>query len=137
MGSPIAPADEEFRLSFERCAIPNHALRHREHLRLVWIYLRWSDPDTAAACLNRSIRRYAEHHGAGRKYHETLTRTWAGIVALAVDETPDGGSFDHLLAARLHLLDKELPLKHFSAGLLWSDQARERWVEPDVRPFPR
>lgn len=133
---PTAQTDEAFRQSFERCAIPNHAFRHREHLRLAWIYLRESDLDTAVRRLSQSIKRYAEHHGAGRNYHDTLTRAWARIVALAIAETPHAHAFGTLLAVHPHLLDKDLPLKHFSAGVLWSDAARERWVDPDLRPFP-
>jgi hypothetical protein len=137
MDKRITRADEEFRLSFERCEIPNAAFRHREHLRLAWVYLSESDPDTAGTRAGRSIRQYAEHHGAGRKYHETLSLAWVRIVALAMAETPAAAGFDNLLATRPHLLDKKLPLRHYSPGRLWNDTARARWVEPDLRPFPR
>jgi len=136
MDDPKGQTDQEFRESLERCAIPNHAFRHRDHLRLAWIYLREADLDTAATRLSESIRRYARHHGSIQKYHETLTQAWAWIVALAIAEAPFAGTFDALLAAHPRLLDKDLPLKHFSPGLLWSHDARERWVEPDLRPFP-
>src|SRR5579864_8100124 len=136
MGDRVTPADEAFRRSFERCEIPNDAFRHREHLRLAWICLRESDLDAAAHRVGESIRRYAKHHGAGRKYHETLSRAWVRIVALARAETPGAEGFDELVAARPHLLDKKLPLRHYSPGRLWNDAARDVWVEPDLRPFP-
>ncbi|HEV2282383.1 MAG TPA: hypothetical protein VGX75_08340 [bacterium] len=123
-------------MSFERCEIPNAAFHHRDHLRLAWIYVRQSDPDTAANRAARSIRRYARHHGVGRRYHETLSRAWVRIVALAMAETPEAAGFEDLLAAQPHLLDKKLPLKHYSAARLWSDPAREGWLGPDVRAFP-
>lgn len=132
----VSPADHAFRLSFERCEIPNEAFRHREHLRLAWICLCESDLDRAARRVSKGIRRYAEHHGASRKYHETLSAAWVRIVALAIAESPDAAGFDELLAAQPHLLDKKLPLKHYSPRRLWNDAARERWVEPDLRPFP-
>ena len=28
------------------------------------------------------------------------------------------------------------PARHWSRGLLWSDAARSRWVEPDLAPLP-
>ncbi len=136
MHEPFAQTDEEFRQSFERCAIPNHAFRHRDHLRLAWIYLRESDLDTAVKRLTQSIRQYAHYHGSSQKYHETLTQAWARIVALAIAESPHTRGFGELLAAQPHLLCKDLPLKHFSPDVLWSDPARRRWVEPDLRPFP-
>lgn len=136
MSGRVNPADEAFRRSFERCEIRNDAFRHREHLRLAWTCLRESDLETAARRVGESIRRYAAHHGVSRKYHETLSHAWVRIVALAMAETPEAGGFDELLAARPHLLDKKLPLRHYSPRRLWNDAARDRWVEPDLRPFP-
>lgn len=136
LDDPRRQTDEEFRESLERCLTPNHAFRHRDHLRLAWVYLRGADLDTAAKRLSENVRRYARHHGSIQKYHETLTQAWARIVALAVAETPGARTFEALLATHPHLLDKDLPRKHFSADLLWSARARERWVEPDRRPFP-
>jgi hypothetical protein len=137
VNSQTAPAsDEAFRRAFERCTIPNEAFRHRDHIRLAWIYLRDSDLDGAITRITESIRRYADHHGASGRYHETLTQAWARIVALAIAATPRAASVDELLAAHPHLLDKGLPLRHFSGTLLWSDAARRQWVEPDLRPFP-
>ena len=30
----------------------------------------------------------------------------------------------------------DAPARHWSRGLLWSDAARSRWVEPDLAPLP-
>jgi hypothetical protein len=136
MDGRVMPADEQFRRSFERCEIPNDAFHHRDHLRLAWIYILESGPETAAIRVGQSIRRYAEHNGVGRRYHETLSRVWVRILGLAIAETPEAAGFEDLLAARPHLLDKTLPLKHYSPAHLWSDAAREEWLEPDVRAFP-
>jgi hypothetical protein len=137
VNTPFIPqSDDEFKDAFERCAIPNHAFKHRDHIRLAWIYLRESDFDGATRRLTEGIRRFASHHGSGQRYHETLTQSWARIVALAIAATPGAASVDELLATHPHLLDKGLPLKHFSSGLFWSDSARGGWVEPDLRPFP-
>ncbi len=56
MDDPTAQTDEEFRQSLERCTIPNHAFRHRDHLRLAWIYLHESDLDGAMRRLSQSIK---------------------------------------------------------------------------------
>jgi len=130
------PSDEEFRQAFEDCAIPTAGFRHREHLRLAWIYLREWDQEGAIKRVTLGIQRYAHRNGSSRKYHETLTQAWVRIVALAIAETPQAGSFDELLTVHPHLLDMDLPLRHFSRDLLWSDSARGRWVEPDLRGFP-
>lgn len=136
MDDPITSSDEAFRRAFERCEIPNDAFHHRDHLRLAWIYLREVGPDAAAVRVSAGIRRYAEYHGAGARYHETLSRVWVRIVALAIAETPAAGAFHELLTLRPHLLDKKLPLKHYSPATLWGKIARERWIEPDLQAFP-
>lgn len=108
MEGPIASGDEAFRLAFE----------------------------VAAVSVSDGIRRYAEHQGTAANYHETLSRAWVRIVALAIAETPGAGAFDELLSLRPHLLDKKLPLKHYLPATLWSTIARERWVELDLQSFP-
>jgi hypothetical protein len=134
-GRRLTPlSDEEFRHAFERCVIPNDTFRHRDHLRLAWIYLRESDLSAAIKRLTESILRYAHSWGAGWKYHETLTQTWARIVAFAIAETPQAATIDELLTVHPHLLDKDLPLRHFSRDLLWSGPARRRCRSATV-PF--
>jgi hypothetical protein len=45
-------------------------------------------------------------------------------------------AFDDLLAAEPHLLDKTLPYRHWSRERMGSEEARQQWVEPDVRLMP-
>jgi hypothetical protein len=68
---PTAQTDEEFRQSMERCTMANDAFRHRDHLRLAWIYLRESDLGSAMRRLSQSIKRYAQ---------PSLERSRAGAV---------------------------------------------------------
>ena len=37
---------------------------------------------------------------------------------------------------RTPLADATLPFRHYSAERLWSDEARAKFVEPDLRPLP-
>ena len=61
--------------------------------------------------------------------HETVTRYFVEAVgrvgAHAVDEVVDH-PWCHV----------DAPARHWSRGLLWSDAARSRWVEPDLAPLP-
>jgi len=110
------PADRVFIDAFERGAIPPSAFHHADHVRLALAYL--MDSASAAEAADRmaaALRAFARGAGQEAKYHHTLTVAWVHIVA--------------------RLLDKELPLAHYSRERLFSDEARRRWVEPDLRPL--
>jgi hypothetical protein len=108
--------------------------RHRDHLRLAWLAVRESDRPIEV--VGDAIRRYAVEHGAAGRYHETLTAFWVRLVAHCVAVRPELDEFDEFLDAFSFLLDKTLAERHWSRETLWSDDARARWREPDLRPLP-
>jgi hypothetical protein len=109
---------------------------HREHLELTWTYLDRHPFDAACRAVAAAIQRVARLHGQPDRYHETLTRGWVRLVA--VHRAQDAGrSFDEFIARHPRLLDRTLLSKHYSSGLLGSQEARAAWTEPDLRPLPR
>jgi hypothetical protein len=131
----VTAADEQFLAAFEAGKIANQDFHHRDHLRLAWIQIRRLGPDLAADTVARAIRRFASHHGHADRYHETMTRFWVRVVGMGITRHPTL-SFDDLLGAELHLLDKNLPFRHWSRERMASDEARRQWIEPDVRLMP-
>jgi hypothetical protein len=127
--------DDEFIRAFESCTLPKEAFRHREHLRLAWLYLRRLPYSEAAASMERSIRAYAAHHGALQKYHHTMTLVWMRLVAAAADACSEQ-DFDAFLNAHPALLDKSAPRRFYSAERLEQPAARAAWLEPDLSPLP-
>jgi hypothetical protein len=107
---------------------------HRDHLHLAWLAVR--NADQPVEVVGRAIRRYAEAHGAAAMYHETITAFWVRLVAHAVSELPHIEDFDMFLDAFPLLLDKRLASHHWSDHVLWSDEARAAWAEPDLQPLP-
>src|SRR6059058_4957277 len=73
-------SDEDFLRAFEDLSFPADQFRHREHIRVAWLYLKSSDATRAAERMAAGIRRFANHHGATRKYHHTLTLAWMRLV---------------------------------------------------------
>jgi hypothetical protein len=82
-----------------------------------------------------ALRRHAAERGAAAKYHETLTRCWIRLVAAALERT-SAPSFEALVAQHPELLDQGLPLRYYSAARLWSSDAREGDVAPDLARLP-
>jgi hypothetical protein len=131
----LTEADLLLRREFEDKTLRNEAFRHREHVRLTWIYLTSDPPDVVAARLCMSLLALATSHGVGQRFHHTLTVAWVRIIEAARHEHPDL-PFDLLAEACPFLLDKDTPLTYYSREVLFADEARRSWVEPDLRALP-
>jgi hypothetical protein len=77
------------------------------------------------------------HLGVGTaKFHETLTTAW--VLALqhfmALSSPASSAEACHRINARL--LDSSIMLKHYSAERLFSQAARQAYVQPDLAAIP-
>jgi hypothetical protein len=132
----VSPQDATFLAAFEAAAIPAAEFRHREHIRLAWLYVRRYGAAEARRRVARGIRRFAAVNDARALYHETITRAWLRLVAAAVRRDRSIDSFEAFVAANPGLLDKQTPYAFYRRETLASDAARASWVEPDLLPLP-
>jgi hypothetical protein len=128
--------DDEFVRQFENGTYPNACFRHADHVRLAWIYVRRYGAAAAEARTCDGIRRFACRLGHEEKYHETLTRAWLRLVAVAHGATPAIDRFDAFAGAHAWLFDAAALSAFYSAGRLHSPAARREWMPPDLRPLP-
>jgi hypothetical protein len=128
--------DAEFLEAFESGALPNSEFRHRDHLRMTWLYVASLPVDAAAARVLAALHRFASAQGAAHIFHVTLTCVWVRLVAVAHAGAPAGEDFPAFLARNPHLLDKGLPGRHYRAETLSSAEARRGFVPPDLEPLP-
>ncbi len=129
--------DQNFLGALEAASIPNAAFRHADHLRAVFLYLTRDGYPGGADAVAAAIKRFAAAHGASGKYHETLTRTWARLVAAHMrSRSPGVAAFGPFIEANPELLDKALPAHFYSQERLFSPAARERLQEPDLHALP-
>ena len=89
--------DDEFLAAFESGAIANADFRHREHLRMAWLYVRRDGPAIGAFRIREGIRRFATVHGVSHLYHETLTVFWTRLMAHAAEAFPELDRFEDVL----------------------------------------
>lgn len=82
-----------------------------------------------------AIRHVARLHGAGSKYHETITRAWLHFVAVHMQRW-GADSFEEFLERNPGLVDSKLMQHFYSRELIRSDSARASWTIPDLRPLP-
>ena len=133
--STLTPDDDAFVAALFSGQIANQNFHHRDHLRLAWVQIHRLGMVRASEVVTRGIREFATRHGSADRYNDTMTRFWLRVVGIGLSRHPDL-TFDELLAAEPHLLDKGLPFQHWSRATMISDSAKREWVEPDLRPIP-
>lgn len=134
----LSTSDREFRAAFEAGAYAPADFSHRAHVRLAYVYLAESDVDLALERMRAALVSFLSHHGIpASKYHATLTRAWILAVHHFMHRSPETSSADDFIARNPVLLDSKIMLTHYSADLLFSDQARADFVEPNLDPIPR
>jgi hypothetical protein len=122
--------DREFVSAFEACTLPPERFRHREHVRLAFLYLREESLLQALPRFAANLKRYAATLGKSGLYHETIS--WA-FVFLIHERMQQGhpGTFDEFEAANPDLFTKILD-RYYRPETLGSELARRTFVMPDL-----
>lgn len=108
---------------------------HESHLRLAWALLEEAgDAEEAGRVACLTIRHVAELAGNPQKYNCTMTLFWTRMLDAARGADPDAGTLESLLESNPELRDPTLPERYWS--VLDTDEARLRWVDPDLAPMP-
>ena len=129
--------DRLFQSRVESCLLPLTDFDHRGHLRLAYVYLSDHDVDSAHEMMRRALRRFLDHNGVDpTKYHETITRAWLLAVRHFMGRCSESNSADSFMESDPRMLDSEIMMTHYSAELIFSDEAREQFVQPDLSPIP-
>lgn len=133
----LSPDDVRFRTDFETCVFPPAQFDHRAHVRLAYVYLAENDADAALERMRSALMAFLEHNKVpASKYHETLTRAWILAVRHFMTRSPGTESADAFIRANPEILDTKIMLTHYSADVLFSEEARRRFVRPDLDGIP-
>lgn len=128
--------EDVFVQQFEACTLPSEIFKHRDHVHLAFIYVRRFGAHAAEARIVDSIRRFATSLNHPEKYHDTITRAWLRLVAMASGLSPQIADFREFAEAHRWLFDARTLDAFYSAPRLRSDEARVAWIEPDVQGLP-
>ena len=120
---------------FERCDWPYERCTHRAHLGVSLCYLRAYAFDDALTRVRHHIQLYNRTCGDPDGYHETITVLFMRRVRHHRRESPQDESLCDAIESLAKTCDMQWPLRYYSSELLWSAEAKARWVEPDVRPL--
>jgi hypothetical protein len=115
----------------ERCLLAKEEFHHRDHLIVAVVYLYAADLETAMDRMRSSLKRFAAHHSVTGLYHETLTRFWLQQVEQRLDRRECLSK--SVRKVREQLNDKNLVFNYYSRERIDSTEARETWLEPDLK----
>ena len=123
--------------SFENATIARDDWRHTEHLVVALYYTTEYELQTATDKMRAGIfnllSAFMVDLTKEMPYHETLTVFWMRTVDEFRKANAELSMFE-TANALVRSFDKEHPLKFYSRGRLFSDEARSNYIEPELRP---
>lgn len=122
---------------FEACTTSKDDFSHRSHLTVAVYYLHELSEPQATEKIRAGLLRFLDHHGVGRaKFHETLTVFWIKSVVSVLQGLDPNLSLPEITNAVFERLGSSpLVSEYYSRERLQSDEARNRYVEPDLKPL--
>jgi hypothetical protein len=119
----------------EACAYEKGEFTHALHLAVAaWYVSRYSN-DEALARMRSGLLRLTNKFGV-KAYHETITQFWMRVsrhfLSSGENTTSVAESVSQLIAA---FGKKDVVYQYYSSTLLQSEEAKNSWVEPDLKPI--
>ena len=127
----MMPADAFVR-DFEACTLPESCFRHRDHIRLGWLYLREQPLAEALARFSHGLKRYATSLGKASLYNETITVAYLALINERMARQGSPGDWAEFAAANPDLFSHPAALRtYYRDATLRSDLAKAVFVLPD------
>src|SRR5262245_12917535 len=125
--------DAEFIEQFETGALAKEDFHHRDHVKVVWLYLRRYPALEALQRFTTGLKHFAALHGKANLYHETITWAYVFLIRERTRRATAGQSWEEFAAANADLLDWQNSIlkAYYRPETLSSDLARQVFVFPD------
>lgn len=121
--------------AFETGTVSRDAWKHAEHLIVALYYVERHDLETATAKMRDGIfnllKAFEVDLTKEMPYHETMTVFWMRTVA-DFNASKNGTSTVEKVREMVAVFDKEYPMRFYSRELLFSDEAKVRFVDGDL-----
>lgn len=121
--------------AFRAGTLPEGGFRHRDHIRMAWLYVREYGLPGAVTRFTDDLKAFAAAKGVPGLFHATITWAYLAIVAERLGTTPDG-TWSAFAAAHADLFRWKPSVLdvYYSPARLWSDAARATFLMPDRAP---
>ncbi|NNE99394.1 MAG: hypothetical protein HKN25_10285 [Pyrinomonadaceae bacterium] len=123
---------------FESCSIERGTWGHPEHLIVAYHYASKNDFETALSKMRDGIfillKSFKVDLTKEMPYHETLTVFWMRTI---FEFAKDNSGFSvETINKMIEKFDKNYPGEFYTHEHLFSEEARAKFVEPDVKRIP-
>ncbi|MEG4814823.1 hypothetical protein [Microcoleus sp. K5-D4] len=124
--------------AFQECNLSRSQWTHEAHLTVALWYLFYDSEQEAINAIRNGIKRYNSVQGIettkNSGYHETLTLFWVRTIHRYLADESRNRSIVHLANGLIaKYADRTLPFRYYTRDRLMSWEARNNWVEPDLR----
>jgi hypothetical protein len=108
-------------------------LRHGDHVRVVWLYLRCYSVLETLARFSAGLKRFATANGKANLYHETITWAYVFLINERMERSGREQGWAEFVDSNADLFDwKDSILKsYYQHDTLRSEVARKVFVFPD------
>jgi hypothetical protein len=121
--------------AFEACETNADDFKHPEHLVVAVCYLETLGREATVERMRSALMRFLDHHGVDRKqYNETITVFWIEVVAEKLNGMR-GASLVEKCNEVIESMSGGLMFEYYSPERLWSDEARNAFVSPDLKSW--
>ncbi|MBT8262523.1 MAG: hypothetical protein KJO05_06850 [Bacteroidia bacterium] len=128
--------DEAFEKQFKYCLLHPSYFTHEAHLRLAWIHLYKYGLQQAIKNVTHQLEEFTSSHGERTKYNTTVTVAAVRAVYHFMLDSESQTFKDFIEEVpRLKFDFKELLGYHYAFNIFDSDEAKEKYMEPDLLPF--
>ena len=124
--------------AFQEGSLPRSQWTHEAHLMVALWYLFYDSEQEAINAIRNGIKLYNSVQGIettkNSGYHETLTLFWVRTIRQYLADESQNRSIVHLANGLIaKYADRTLPFRYYTRDRLMSWEARNNWVEPDMR----
>jgi len=132
----LALSDFEFEKQFFTGELDPKIFSHEAHLRLAWIHINKYGIGLAEKNIQTQLQNFVKLVGAEHKYNTTLTVAAVKAVDHFIRKS-EATNFEELILEfpQLKFHFKELMACHYGFDIYHSEQAKAKYLEPDLLPF--
>jgi hypothetical protein len=125
--------NEQFIERFEACTLPADGFHHREHIKVVWLYLQRYPVLETLVRFSESLKRFAAAHGKPNLYHETITWAYVFLINERLQRSGLEQNWPEFVERNADLFDWDNSIlkTYYCQETLRSDLARKTFIFPD------
>lgn len=127
---------EQLVRAFESGTLSPAEFNHHAHMTVALWYLMKLPYSDALAQMRTNIRKFAGFYNQNQLYNETITLFWMKLCHhLLAASAPIESVADTTYQILARWGSMQYVFKHYSKELVFSKQAKQTWVDPDLLPL--